>query len=368
MRFQVNSSALHKQLSRIIGVVPSNPLVPILENVLIEAKADKLILTASDLQTSIAASVPSKGNGTTSIAAPAKPLLDILKNLPDQGITLDIDGTHLQIISDNGKYNLGGMEPVDFPREWGVKGAKEFTIEAVELDTALETTVFATSDDFSMPSICGVCFQKKDNLLRFVAMHAFIISRYQIKNDSQDFEFVVPKKSLGLVKQMANDNVQVTVRFNDGFVSFNNGIVHIRTKLIEERFINYEAGIPKDHDKKAIADRKNVLTAIKRVSTCSNKKDHLVRLKFDNNALEISTEDTEFSRTAKETLAVEYSGEPFEMGANGRFFLDILNHLISEEVIFTFSSPKRALLVFPKDDDSTLMLLMPVFLPQTVEA
>ncbi|MEJ2004484.1 MAG: DNA polymerase III subunit beta, partial [Cyclobacteriaceae bacterium] len=155
MKFIVSSSALLKQLSSINGVITTNPVVPILENFLFEISEGKLVVTASDLQTSMITEleVESKENGN--IAVPAKILLETLKNLPEQPVTfsIDEDSYSVEISSDNGRYKLAGENATDFPKVPSVSDDFSVDMSTDVLSSAINNTLFATSNDELRPAM-----------------------------------------------------------------------------------------------------------------------------------------------------------------------------------------------------------------------
>ena len=156
MKFIVSSTALLKQLSNINGVVTTNPVVPILENFLFEIEKGKLTVTASDLQTSMITEVEVEAKESGNIAVPARILMDTLKNLPEQPVTLSIDeedGNTLEISSDNGRYKVTGENAADFPKVPTVSDGFSVDMSADVLNSAISNTIFATSSDELRPAM-----------------------------------------------------------------------------------------------------------------------------------------------------------------------------------------------------------------------
>jgi DNA polymerase-3 subunit beta len=171
MKFIVSSAALLKELNHIHGVITTNPVVPILENFLFEIEEGKLIITASDLQTSMITELEVEAKESGSIAVPAKILLETLKNLPEQPVTFSIDeNTYaIELSSDNGRYKLAGENSSDFPKIPEVTDGFNVDVSTDVLSSAIVNTIFATSNDELRPAMTGVYLNLSSTNATFVA-------------------------------------------------------------------------------------------------------------------------------------------------------------------------------------------------------
>jgi len=370
MKFVVSSSALLKQLSTINGVITSNPVVPILENFLCEVSSGKLIITASDLQTSMITEMEVDADESGSIAVPARILIDTLKNLPEQPVTFTIDGSsyNIEIHSANGQYRLSGENATDFPKIPRVEDTYDVNIPSDVLASAVSNTLFATSTDELRPAMTGVYVNLKDESSTFVATDGHRLIRYLRSDVSSPNKssLIIPRKALSLLKTaLPSDRVPVSVQFNASNVFFKFNNIQLICRLIDERYPDYENVIPKDNNNQMTISRLELLSSLKRIAIYANKTTHQVRLKISGNELYISAEDLDFSNEANENLQCEHEGEDIEIGFNARFLIEMLNNLDSNEITLKLSAPNRAGLIVPKDtdtDEDILMLVMPVML------
>ncbi len=370
MKFIVSSSALLKQLSSINGVITTNPVVPILENFLFEINEGKLVVTASDLQTSMITEleVESKENGN--IAVPARILLDTLKNLPEQPVTfsIDEDSYSVEISSDNGRYKLAGENATDFPKVPNVSDDFAVDMSTDVLSSAINNTIFATSNDELRPAMTGVYMNLSDSNTTFVSTDGHRLIRYRRVDIASEngSTIIIPRKALNLLKStLPAENTNVTVEFNmsNAFFKFNN--IKMICRLIDERFPDYENVIPAENPNKMIIDRNEFLSSLKRIAIYANKTTHQVRLKIAGSELQISAEDLDFANEANERLSCEHDGSDIEIGFNARFLIEMLNNLHSDRVSFHLSEPNKAGLIIPEEQDENediLMLVMPVML------
>jgi DNA polymerase III subunit beta len=370
MKFIVSSSALLKQLSSINGVVTNNPVVPILENFLFEISDSTLTITASDLETSMITELQVEAKESGRIAAPAKILLETLKNLPDQPVTFTIDEETytIEISSANGRYKLSGENATDFPRVPVVKGGNAIEIPSNVLARAINKTIFAVSNDELRPAMTGIYLQLRQDNVTFVATDGHRLLRFRRTDitTSQEASLIIPRKAFTLLKStLPSEATAVRMEFNqsNAFFSFDN--IRMICRLIDERYPDYENVIPQQNPNKLVIDRAALLSSVRRISIYSNKTTHQIRLKLTGSELQVSAEDLDFSNEANERLTCQYDGEDMEIGFNAKFLIEMLNNIDAEEITFELSTPNRAGLLMPlanEDNENVLMLVMPVML------
>ncbi|MBL7962418.1 MAG: DNA polymerase III subunit beta [Flavobacteriales bacterium] len=371
MKFIVSSTTLLKQLQVLQGVLASSNTLPILDNFLFEIAGKELTVTASDLETTVTVTLAVEAKDKGSVAIPARLLLDTLKAFPEQPLTFSIDGKHhgVEISSDQGKYKMTGFNGNEFPKSPAIEGASTLALPAGTLATAINKTLFATGNDDLRPVMSGIYFELNTDNVRFVATDAHKLVRYMRTDVTAEkgAAFIVPKKPLNLLKGvLAGTNSEVTVAFNENNASFTFDTTVVVCRLIDGKYPNYEAVIPKQNPNKLTIDRMQLLSSIRRVSIFANKTTHQVRLHINGSQLSISAEDLDFANEAKEALACSYEGEEMTIGFNSRFLLDMLNNITSEHVRLEMSAPNRAGILLPGDagehGEDILMLVMPVML------
>ena len=370
MKFIVSSSALLKQLASINGVVTNNPVVPILENFLFEINDSTLTITASDLETSMITELQVEAKESGRIAAPAKILIETLKNLPDQPVTFTIDEETytIEISSSNGRYKLSGENATDFPRVPVVKGGSAIEIPSNVLSRAINKTIFAVSNDELRPAMTGIFVQLRSDNVTFVATDGHRLLRFRRTDivTAQEASLIIPRKAFTLLKStLPSEATAVRMEFNqsNAFFSFDN--IRMICRLIDERYPDYENVIPVQNPNKLVIDRAALLSSVRRISIYSNKTTHQIRLKLSGSELQVSAEDLDFSNEANERLTCQYDGEDMEIGFNAKFLIEMLNNIDADEISFELSTPNRAGLLMPlanEDNENVLMLVMPVML------
>lgn len=370
MKFIVSSSYLLKQLSTINGVITTNPLVPILDNFLFEIKDGTLTVTASDLQTSMITELQVESKEDGNIAVPAKILIETLKNLPEQPVNFNIDTEtySIEISSDNGKYKLSGENATDFPKAPVVSNGFSINVSSDVLMSAINNTIIATSSDELRPAMTGVYFNITDTNTTFVATDGHRLVRYRrvdIATEGNE-SLIIPRKALTLLRSsLPSENVNVNIEFNVANAFFNFGNFKMISRLIDERFPDYENVIPLDNDNIVTIDRQELLSSLKRISIYANKATYQVRFKVAGSELQVSAEDIDFSNEANERLSCEHGGEDIEIGFNAKLLIEMLGNIYSEKVNIQLSAANKAGLIVPDDADENediLMLIMPVML------
>lgn len=373
MKFIVSSTSLLKQLTSISGVLNTSSNLPILGYFLFDISDKKLVASGSDLESTMVTEIElDKADDEMKLCVPAKLLLDMLKTFPDQPLTFSVDAKsfNIEVASDNGKYKLAGLNGDEFPRLPELESASKMSMDSNVLFNAINKTVFATGNDELRPVMSGVYFSLEKDGVTFVATDAHKLVKYS-RTDSKSSKattFIMPKKPLNLLKGLLSSiTTDVQVEYNETNASFVFENYRLVSRLIDGKYPNYEAVIPKENPNLMTIDRNSLLNSIRRVSIFSNKTTHQVRLSIKGSELQISAEDLDFSNEATERLTCQYKGDDITIGFNSRFLIEMLNNLDSDEVKLELSAPNRAGILSPmdkEDEEQILMLVMPVMLSQ----
>jgi DNA polymerase-3 subunit beta len=370
MKFIVNSTTLLKQLSAIDGVVVAKPIIPILNNFLFDIRDGQLNISATDLETTMTTAIKVDAKEDISIAIPSRTTIDLLKTLADQPLAFSINAEKgsVEIKYDSGRFKLTAQNGEEFPKNPVVEDGSKFTISAKALQKAIAKSVFATSTDELRLNLTGVYVQLTPEGVTFVATDANRLVRFNLTNIKPGIEasFILPKKALNLLKSsLPSDETEVTVEYNRANAYFTFGEVSLICRLIDEKYPDYNAVIPKENPNVLTIDRNELLMSVKRVSITSNKTTHQIRLKIAGSELTISSEDLDFENESQEKLKCQYEGEDLEIGFNSKYLAEMLTAIDSPEVKLEMSQPNRAGVLSPHTQDEgedVLMLVMPMML------
>ena len=372
MKFTVSSSALQSLLATTGKVISNKSSLPILEYFLMDLKDGELRVTTSDLETTLVGSISVDNvekEGT--IAAPAKLMLDSLKEFPEMPLTIDVNDTtwEIKITWSSGHLSIPGASAVSYPaiQSLGAE-SKNLTLDVDMLVGGINKTIFATADDELRPVMNGVYFDFTPESLTFVATDAHKLVKYAAENTT-DFTaaFILPKKPANLLKALLlkeEDAVEVT--FDAKNVSFQLKNYKLVCRLIEGNYPNYNAVIPAANPNKVLVDRVELLNGIKRVAVCSNPTTNLIRMDIANNKVNLTAQDIDFSVSANETISCSYEGTPVTIGFKSTFLVEILSNIETPTVIVELADSTRAGVFKPVYDDKqsseSLMLLMPMMI------
>ena len=370
MKFIVSSSYLLKQLQVLGSVINSSNTLPILDNFLFELDHKNLTVSSSDLETTMSATLEIDSTSKGSVAVPAKLLLDILKTFPEQPLTFTVEeNSTIEISSNSGKYAIAYAPGEEFPKSVSLDNPSSTEVPSEVLATAISKTIFAAGNDDLRPVMSGVFFQFSPEGLIFVATDAHKLVKYA-RTDvraSQVADFIMPKKPLNILKSiLGTSDADVTIEYNDSNATFSFESYILTCRLIDGKYPNYEAVIPKENPNKLIINRVLLLNSVRRVAIFSNKTTHQIRLKIAGAELNISAEDIDYSNKAEERLTCDYQGDDMQIGFNSRFLSEMLTNLTSNEIQLEMSMPNRAGILTPIDGldegETVTMLVMPVML------
>jgi len=367
MKFTVSSSDLQKALSKLSGVIPTRSSLPILENILFELKKNSLRIAATDLEVSISVLIDVKGSGDGSITVPAKRLLETVRSLADVQIlfTADLASNKIKLLTETGEYTLIGEASADFPETTEFKGEDGILFDGGVLKRILSRTIFAVSNDELRPAMTGVLFEVGEKEIRAVSTDGHRLVRFTsrgITARKQQSNIIIPSKALNLIVRTAEET-QTKMSMSQTHVQFSFGNTTLTSKLIQEKYPNYESVIPIDNEKTLTVHRDTVLNAVRRVALYSSSTTHQVRFTLKKGEVRIAAEDIDFGGEAREKISCSYEADEMEIGFNSTYIIDVLTHIDSEEVTFRLNRAERAAIVVPatqKENEELLMIVMPV--------
>jgi len=366
MKFSLAKSKLANYLQYILQVVPSKSTLPILTNVLIEALENKVKISATDLDISIAASIDCKVTKKGSACIPGRILFDIIKELPESEISFEATGQRVEIKIPNGSYKIASVPADEFPKLPAVNTKKEIKLGAGNLVDMIRKTTFASSDDETRPALNGVLWQTKGDRMQMVATDGHRLARMAVENTKLKGlydDVIIPPKVLNLIPKFATEeNQEIGIIFGENNIIFNLDDIILSSRLIEGPYPNFEQVIPADNDKQLVVSKEDLARAVRRVSILSNALTHQVKFAIKGKALTLSTTNADVGGEGKEILECDYNGDDIELGYNANYINDILGKIDGNEAVFELSSSVAAGVIYspntPKED--FLCLVMPL--------
>lgn len=354
------SDEILPSLAMVSSVVNPKNSLPILNDVRIETKDDGnggtiLVFMASDSETWLQMKATcEESDKDVAICIEAKSLLQALRNLGGKRVEMTIDDDKHTVLCSygNGRFSLPFDNANEFPLPIAtIDDAKEKRIDAQKLLTSIEKAGFATANDELRPVMNGVHFDFYPYGMVTCATDGHKLAKYTDLTITFDGDanpvvdgYTLPKKPCHtLISVLANTVAgDVKISFNDRLVAVNNTMFKMTTRLIEGRYPNYDAVIPKDNNKIALVDKAAFVSALKRVLPMGNSNSELVALGFNSGNMTISAEDFDFSKSASEDVCCDYTQEPFSIGFKGSVLLQMLQNIDGDVVKLAMSDASRA--------------------------
>ncbi len=372
MRFTVSSSALNSRLTSLSKVINSKNAMPILDCFLFEVANNSMIITASDGENVMRTSLTlDQCEGDGKFAVSNRTILDAVKELPEQPLTIDVDivSMAIKVVYQNGLYNFIGQNPETYPTVQPMTdNATVLTLPNNVLADNITRSIFATASEELRPVMNGIYFDLTSESLAVVASdgHKLVRNKYFGVKSENPTSFILPKKPATLLKNiLGKDDSDVVIRFDDRNADITFGDTVLQCRLIEGRYPNYNSVIPQDNPNHLTIDRKVLGGALRRVLPFASESSQLVRLHLEMGKMEISSEDVDFSTSAKEEIVCDYNGSTMNIGFKGSSLSEILNNLSSEEIVLELADPSRPCLIIPSEqpeNEDVLMLIMPMLL------
>ena len=259
-----------------------------------------------------------------------------------------------------------GKPAEEFPANPEANQQVESGIAASVLNEMISTISFAVSKDDLKPALTGVYFKFDKSTLTAVATDGHRLAKYvrnNFKAGKFEGEVIIPRKFLNIITAYINNDDQIQLWLGDNVFTATIGTDTVYTRIIEERFPDYQSVIPSDNEKEIKVDCNNFLSAVKRVSIFSNKATHQIAIRAESGSATITTEDPEKASKAQEKIEIEYVGDSIDVGYNAAYLKDILSHMTSNEIVIKLNTPISAGLFYPTptdDDVEVTMLLMPI--------
>jgi len=349
MEFTVSKADLVRELSLSQGVVEKKTTIPILSNVLLEARGDRLFLTATDLElglrTSCAAKVKKEGSGTI----PARKLLDYVRLLPDADITVKFaENNWANFTCGRSRTRIAGMSRESFP-ELPAMPETIAEIPVKQLSAMIARTMFAISMEESRFTLNGALLLLADKTLTMVATDGHRLAYVQRSSESSNgtdvaYRALVPRKAMAEITKLSDDaGADAKVRFggDDNHLFFEFGPRLLITRKLTGNFPDYERVLPQDNTHIAKLLKDEIKGAIERVAQFADERSRAIRVQFTAGEVKVFSSALETGES-EESVPSEYSGPDLEIGFNAQYLLDFLRAVPQDHVAFGLKDQKSA--------------------------
>lgn len=364
MQIKINRETLLKPLTNVTGIVERRHTLPILSNLLLEAKNNNVQLTATDLEMQISLNFETKFNGELSTTISAKKLLDICRSLPE-AVDIDMVSSDSRITVKAGKsrFNLQTLPAADYPvMSKVVAVGTSIKISQQELKKLLKQVEFAMAQQDIRYYLNGLLLEVDEKNLNLVGTdgHRLSFTSTKLVQSYDKTDVILPRKTVvELIKLLDDSQDEVTIEISAGQVNFAFNEVRLISKVIDGKFPDYHRVIPTGHQNTFSVNRMAILTAMQRASILSNEKYRGIRMVLSDSNLKLISTNTE-QEEAEEELEIDYKKDALDIGFNVTYLIDVLNNTQQENVNFSFADANSSCLITVPGEDNYKYVVMPM--------
>ncbi len=375
LKLTAEKEKLISALSKALPIVDKKTIMTIINNVLVYAKDEKLIIEATDLEISFRTIIPAEIKEEGSLTINARKLYEIIKEISEPKIILEeLENYWLRIpVGEKAEYTIAGLAPDEFPkfRPFPQKGL--IPIPGKIIKDLVERTIFSVSYDDSKYALSGILMQiekqedQANMTIRMVSSDGHRLNLAEVTLDEEyeaqePFSVIILRKGANELKKLADQNEQLLLTADDKFLYVKTDNDQLVIRLIEGSFPDYSAIIPKEKNRSFSFNRKEVLSALKRISIVIQDPSYKgIKASISPNMIKLESLDKKIGQ-AEEKMETGYSGEPFEMAFNARYLIEVLQVMNSDTVELSFNDEDSPIVVEGEDDKGFVALIMPMSL------
>ncbi|MDP7321943.1 MAG: DNA polymerase III subunit beta [Bacteriovoracaceae bacterium] len=369
MKISIQAHQLRDGINKILTVIDKKNSRPILTNCLINADDGKLELIATDLEVTAKVILRADVNNSGSFCINTKNLSDILRELPDENISLDIDQNKnlLNLNCKNINYSLLITHSDDYPQVSFENSSKAINLKSRDILKIINKTSHAISSDETRVNLNGIYFQQLDQKLRAVAIDGhrlalLDLNDFNSENNVLQDGVIIPKKGINELKKLADTYIDMDfiLHLDESFLYASaNEEYFLSIRLIAREYPKYQTVIPSKTSFAINLDRNSLYNAVKRIRLLSNEKTNAIKFAITSTELKISANHPSLGH-ATETIPIDYDGKEMEIGFNAKYMLDTLNVLDVNEIIYEFNNELSPVIVRSDEEENFLGIVMPL--------
>lgn len=371
MKFNVPCKAFYSAVSAVSKVINPKNSLAILDNFLLELDGNSLTVTGADVDNSLTARLEvTEAEGSCRFCVTARRLVELLKELPDQGLTVNVneESYEVEIEYTGGKYNLTAIRGEEYPSYRSAEDdgePKSFNVNSSVLLKGLDYTTFAVGDDDYRPMMKGVLLDIKENCIVFVATDTHKLVRYIDRRVAPGAEIacILPVKPASIIRSVFAKDTELHMVITKKNAILESEAFTFKCTFLNGRFPDYNRVIPAESPFRLIVDRVAMLNAVRRVGVFVDPGFGLEKFKITPDKLLIKSDDTNMCTCARETVPCSFNGPETVIGFSAPFITEFMAILPTEEVFVDLSDPSRAGVFKPSENDTDtelVMLLMPM--------
>jgi DNA polymerase-3 subunit beta len=366
MRFTIAREKLQEALTSVAAAVPAKTTLPVLSNLLLETNDRGVRFSATDLDVAVSVEVPAEIESSGALTLPAKRLGEIARELPPAPVKIAALGEQRATLEcGRTRFKLLGLPRDEFPAFAAVEYTAGWRLKAAALHELISRTAFAVSNEESRPILNGVLWEIRPQQLRMVATNGHRLAMMDVAGElasGASGDFILPPRALEQVRRVFPPDEEVEIGRGESHLAFRSPLASVSTRLIEGPYPNYDQVIPRDNDRTATVDRTSLISALRRMAVVASDQTHRVKLSFNTALLKFAVQTPDVGE-GQDEIAVQYTGDPLDIGFNSNYLLEILRYMPTEEVRFTFKTAERAATIIPENwsgSSKYLCLVMPL--------
>jgi DNA polymerase-3 subunit beta len=366
MKFSIDREELLRGLTRIQGIVERRGTLPILANALVEAGPEGVALSATDLEVGVVGTYPAEVGEPGRVTLGGRKLYEIARELEESPVEFQIDESNrVQVKCGSAQFSLLSISAEEYPTLSSAEGVEFVKLESALLGEMIDRTLYAASTDETRYNLNGVFIERgAEGKLCFVATDGHRLSKVE-RGLGEPVPFleggiIVPRKGMGEIRKLCEETEgPMELGLEEGFLMVRRPGLLLSCRLIDGEFPNYQQVIPKEQRIRLVIDRERMVHGVRRMALVAHERSRGCQLALREGQLELSTSNPDLGE-ARESLPVEYRGDPFETALNTRYLLDALGAVGAKEVALTFIEEVAPLQIQPADDPDQVAVIMPM--------
>ena len=369
MNFSISKRTLLNALTIVSKAISNAAPIPSLSGVKIDVLSESIVLTGSDSNLSIKCTILEKDENAKllifeegGVVIDARYINEIARKIDGDIITIEtIDGTFMRIKGNNAEFKINGMRASDYPVIDFTYNQETFEIDTKVFDDIVKQTGFACSETTVVPALTGVNLIAKDTLLTCNATNSYRLASKKINlPTAQNFNIVIPAKTLSDVVNILNDQKTFLISIVDKYIFFISENTTIRARLIEDRYPDVSRLIPATFTQELVIKSKDLLDAVDRASFIKNEGKSSVKMEIFSDRIDISSFNQEIGSSHESLSLISFKGFPFKISCNGKYLTDAIKALKSDEITLVFSGESKPFIIKTTEDENIVQLISPI--------
>jgi DNA polymerase-3 subunit beta len=361
MKFEVDRELFTDSLQGVVNTIPPRTSYPVLQNVLVEVKGNRLVMIGTDLETYVRKELPlapESKPATGKVVMPGRKLLEVATELDEPLLRLSRTDARVKLESGPNAYTFAGLDPADYPEWPTMPDGQPMDVPLALLELAVEATAFAASRDEGRPAMTGLCWETDAKEMRMVATDGHRLAYVRCVGEFRtQGKVIVHPKVLGLLPR-GEESVKVTT--DTGKIALEFANTTVISRLIEGPYPDYTRVIPKGHPNRLKVNRGKLSAALRRAAVFANPVAKPVTFDFSADRCQLLAEMPELGQ-AEEVLEARYEGKPVRTAFNAGFVLEFLRHMPVDDIVMELDTAMTAGVFRPdRPDADRLFLLMPI--------